>query len=96
MSIDYRTIARDGIWDNNVVFAQALALCPLLAVTGRYQQGQETIESTRKFETPLEAYSHSFLSKPIARCPEWVRTPLSKNGEELSSFVDKGGVWSLS
>ena len=29
----YRRIARDGLWDNNVVFAQLLALCPLLAVT---------------------------------------------------------------
>ncbi len=26
-------IARDGLWENNVVFAQLLALCPLLAVT---------------------------------------------------------------
>ncbi len=34
MSHDYRRIWRDGLWDNNVVFAQLLALCPLLAVTG--------------------------------------------------------------
>lgn len=33
MSIDYRRITRDGLWDNNVVFSQMLALCPLLAVT---------------------------------------------------------------
>lgn len=26
-------IARDGLWDNNVVFAQMLALCPTMAVT---------------------------------------------------------------
>jgi Na+-translocating ferredoxin:NAD+ oxidoreductase RnfE subunit len=32
MSPDYIRIARDGIWDNNVVFAQSLALCPLLAI----------------------------------------------------------------
>ena len=33
MKTSYRTIIRDGLWDNNVVFAQMLALCPLLAVT---------------------------------------------------------------
>jgi electron transport complex protein RnfE len=30
---------RDGIWDNNVVFSQMLALCPLLAVTGTATNG---------------------------------------------------------
>ena len=38
-SIDYRRIARDGLWDNNVVFAQLLALCPLLAVTNTATNG---------------------------------------------------------
>jgi electron transport complex protein RnfE len=38
-TIDYRRIMRDGIWDNNVVFAQMLALCPLLAVTGTATNG---------------------------------------------------------
>lgn len=33
MSDNYRKIMRDGIWDNNIVFSQYLALCPLLAVT---------------------------------------------------------------
>jgi Na+-translocating ferredoxin:NAD+ oxidoreductase subunit E len=28
-----RTIFKDGLWDNNVVFAQMLALCPTMAVT---------------------------------------------------------------
>lgn len=37
--IDYRTIMRDGLWDNNVVFSQLLALCPLLAVTGTATNG---------------------------------------------------------
>lgn len=36
---DYRQIAVDGFWDNNVVFAQMLALCPLLAVTGTATNG---------------------------------------------------------
>ena len=39
MSADYSRIARDGLWDNNVVFAQSLALCPLLAVTGTATNG---------------------------------------------------------
>ncbi|NEV60598.1 electron transport complex subunit E [Thiorhodococcus minor] len=32
-------IASDGFWNNNVVFAQSLALCPLLAVTGTATNG---------------------------------------------------------
>jgi len=39
MATDYRRIARDGLWDNNIVFAQALGLCPLLAVTGTASNG---------------------------------------------------------
>ncbi len=39
MNTDYGRLARDGIWDNNVVFAQLLALCPLLAVTGTATNG---------------------------------------------------------
>lgn len=35
----FRRITRDGIWDNNVVFSQNLALCPLLAVTGTATNG---------------------------------------------------------
>ena len=39
MTHDFRRITRDGLWDNNIVFAQALALCPLLAVTGTASNG---------------------------------------------------------
>ena len=39
MSTDYKRIIRDGIWDNNVVFAQGLALCPTLAVTSTATNG---------------------------------------------------------
>jgi Na+-translocating ferredoxin:NAD+ oxidoreductase subunit E len=35
----YARIARDGLWDNNIVFGQSLALCPLLAVTGTATNG---------------------------------------------------------
>lgn len=37
--MNYSRIARDGLWDNNVVFAQMLALCPTLAVTGSATNG---------------------------------------------------------
>lgn len=30
---DFKTLVKDGLWDNNVVFAQMLALCPTMAVT---------------------------------------------------------------
>lgn len=39
MSTDYFRITRDGLWDNNIVFSQSLALCPLLAVTGTATNG---------------------------------------------------------
>ncbi|MBN9887922.1 electron transport complex subunit E [Salipiger abyssi] len=39
MANAYAKIARDGLWDNNVVFGQMLALCPLLAVTGTATNG---------------------------------------------------------
>ena len=39
MSNDYKRIMGDGIWNNNVVFSQMLALCPLLAVTSTATNG---------------------------------------------------------
>jgi electron transport complex protein RnfE len=39
LSENYRKIALDGIWHNNIVFSQSLALCPLLAVTGTATNG---------------------------------------------------------
>jgi electron transport complex protein RnfE len=39
MNNDYPRIVRDGLWNNNVVFSQMLALCPLLAVTGTATNG---------------------------------------------------------
>jgi len=39
MSTDYKVIMKDGIWNNNVVLSQMLALCPLLAVTGTATNG---------------------------------------------------------
>jgi electron transport complex protein RnfE len=39
MSSDYSRIARDGLWGNNVILVQSLALCPLLAVTSTATNG---------------------------------------------------------
>lgn len=39
MATDLRSIAWAGLWENNVVFGQLLALCPLLAVTGTATNG---------------------------------------------------------
>lgn len=35
----YKRLARDGLWQNNIVLVQNLALCPLLAVTGTATNG---------------------------------------------------------
>ncbi|HEX6735840.1 MAG TPA: electron transport complex subunit E [Azonexus sp.] len=32
-STDYKTIAKDGLWDNNGVFAMLLGMCPTMAMT---------------------------------------------------------------
>ncbi|AFL75269.1 electron transport complex subunit E [Thiocystis violascens] len=37
--IQWGRIARDGLWSNNVVLSQSLALCPTLAVTGTATNG---------------------------------------------------------
>lgn len=39
MNDKYASITRDGLWNNNVVFAQMLALCPTLAVTSSATNG---------------------------------------------------------
>lgn len=39
MANQYVKIIQEGIWNNNVVFSQMLALCPLLAVTGTATNG---------------------------------------------------------
>lgn len=39
MTTRYSRLWRDGLWENNPVFGQLLALCPLLAVTGTATNG---------------------------------------------------------
>lgn len=39
MAENYAKIARDGLWDKNIVTGQMLALCPTLAITGTATNG---------------------------------------------------------
>jgi electron transport complex protein RnfE len=39
MSSEYGNLMRDGLWSKNVVFAQLLAMCPAMAVTGSATNG---------------------------------------------------------
>ncbi len=39
MKVSFGQITLDGLWRNNVVFSQLLALCPLLAVTSTATNG---------------------------------------------------------
>ncbi len=39
MRTHYLQLSKDGLWSNNVIFVQALALCPLLAVTSNASNG---------------------------------------------------------
>lgn len=39
LSDTFKKITADGLWHNNIVFSQNLALCPLLAVTGTATNG---------------------------------------------------------
>jgi electron transport complex protein RnfE len=35
----YTQVVRDGLWDNNIIFTQMLALCPLMALTSTATNG---------------------------------------------------------
>jgi electron transport complex protein RnfE len=39
MSENYGRITKDGLWDNNIVFAQILGMCPTMAVTSSATNG---------------------------------------------------------
>jgi len=39
MSNEYARITKDGLWDNNIVFAQILGMCPTMAVTSSATNG---------------------------------------------------------
>lgn len=74
MSNTYKRIIRDGIWDNNVTFAQRLALCPLLAVTSSATNGLGMGLATT-FVMALSGMMVSLLRKfitPEVRIPVFV------------------------
>jgi electron transport complex protein RnfE len=39
MTTQYKTIAKDGLWENNGVFAMLLGMCPAMAMTGTATNG---------------------------------------------------------
>jgi len=39
MASNYTQVLRDGLWDNNIIFTQMLALCPLMALTSTATNG---------------------------------------------------------
>jgi len=39
MATSYNKVLRDGLWSNNIIFVQMLALCPLMAVTSTATNG---------------------------------------------------------
>jgi len=71
MSI-YSHITRDGLWDNNVVFAQVLGMCPTMAVTGTATNGLGMGLAT----TAVLALSNLFISAIRNIVSEEVRIPV--------------------
>jgi electron transport complex protein RnfE len=74
MTTDYKRIVRDGLWDNNIVFSQSLALCPLLAVTGTATNGLGMGMATTAVMIAsglLVAVFRSFIS-PEVRIPVFI------------------------
>jgi len=67
-----RKIGRDGMWDNNVVFSQNLALCPLLAVTGTATNGLGMGLAT----TVVLIFSNAVISLNRNLIPAEVRIPI--------------------
>jgi electron transport complex protein RnfE len=71
---DYGRIARDGLWDNNVVFVQGLALCPTLAVTGTATNGLGMGLATAAVLTASNALISSMrrIVSPEVRIPVYI------------------------
>lgn len=74
MALSYPRIARDGLWDNNVVLAQQLALCPALAVTGTATNGLGMGLATTAVLTLANVIVASFRNavSPEVRIPVFV------------------------
>lgn len=68
----YRKIAQDGLWSNNVVLTQNLALCPLLAVTGTATNGLGMGLAT----TAVMVASNGLISLSRHLIPAEIRIPI--------------------
>ena len=69
---DYGRITKDGLWDNNVVFAQVLGMCPTMAVTGTATNGLGMGLAT----TAVLALSNMFISAIRNAVTDEVRIPV--------------------
>ena len=72
MNPEHRKIAREGLWDNNLVFSQNIALCPLLAVTGTATNGLGMGLAT----TAVLVVTNGLISCGRAAIPPEIRIPV--------------------
>lgn len=72
MNPEYRKIVRDGLWDNNIVFSQSIALCPLLAVTGTASNGLGMGLAT----TAVLVATNGLIAKGRVAIPPEIRIPV--------------------
>jgi electron transport complex protein RnfE len=68
----YWKIARDGLWDNNIVFSQSIGLCPLLAVTSTATNGLGMGLAT----TAVMVACSAMISRGRALIPPEIRIPV--------------------
>ena len=85
MSVGYRRIVRDGLWDNNGVLAMLLGMCPSMAMTTSATNGLGMGLAT------AVVMAASMLSITVARAVEspvrlppvtTITCPASKPGEK--------------
>jgi len=72
MNEEFRKITRDGLWDNNIVFSQSIALCPLLAVTGTAVNGLGMGLAT----TAVMVVCSALVSRTRLLIPPEIRIPI--------------------
>ena len=72
MNEEFRKITRDGLWDNNIVFSQSIALCPLLAVTGTAVNGLGMGLAT----TAVMVVCNAMVSRGRLLIPPEIRIPI--------------------
>ena len=69
---DYRKILRDGLWDNNMIAGQLLAMCPAMAVTASATNGLGMGLAT----TAVLVASNTLVSSVRHLVPSAVRIPI--------------------